>query len=202
MIRGENIGKRFGARTVLRGLSFEVARGEAVAVRGENGAGKSTLLKIVAGLVVPTTGKMTCELAGTAREWCGLGAPDAPLPRELTCRENLEFLATLRGLPLEIVDVQLEKFGLRSRRFDLAGELSSGLRTRLQLAAATLHSPEVLLLDEPSANLDASGRALLEELLADQRARGIVLLATNDEREAVLCDRSLEVKGVSAQRAL
>ncbi|HEX8552669.1 MAG TPA: ABC transporter ATP-binding protein [Abditibacteriaceae bacterium] len=194
MIRGENIGKRFGARTVLRGLNFRIERGEAVAVRGENGAGKSTLLKIIAGLVVPTTGKVTCELDGTARDWCGLGAPDAPLPRELTCRENLEFLATLRGLPPESVDAQLEKFGLRLRRFDLAGELSSGLRTRLQLAAATLHSPQVLLLDEPSANLDASGRAMLEEMLVEQRTRGIVLLATNDEREAALCDRSLSVK--------
>jgi len=193
MLQGENVGKRYGTRAVLRGLNFSLQRGQVAAVVGPNGAGKSTLLKIVAGLVQPSVGQVTCELAGAPRLWCGLSAPGAPLPRELTARENLEFIARLRGLSLASMDAHLDVWHLRPRRNDLTGELSSGLRTRLQLAAATLHAPGVLLLDEPSANLDEAGRELLQALLLHQRVRGVALVATNDDREAALCDVRIEV---------
>lgn len=130
----------------------------------------------------------------TGLKWrCGLAAPDAPLPRELTVGENVEFVARVRGLPHDARSVasHLEKFGLNTRRDDLAGDLSSGLRARLQLAVALLHAPPVLLLDEPSANLDEAGRALLRRLLDEQRRRGVTLVATNDEREAALCDERI-----------
>lgn len=193
MLQGENLGKRYGNRIVLRGLNFQLPRGQVAAVVGPNGAGKSTLLKIVAGLVEPSVGRVTCEAEGVARAWCGLSAPDAPLPRELTAHENLEFIARLRGLPVEMLDAHLDAWHLGTRRNDLTGELSSGLRTRLQLAAATLHAPAVLLLDEPSANLDEAGRELLQALLLRQREHGIALVATNDEREAALCDTRIPV---------
>ena len=195
MLRGEKLGKRFGSRIVLRNLDFCVECGQIAAVVGPNGAGKSTLLKIVAGLVAPSAGKVKCDLIGEPGLWCGLCAPDAPLPRELSAHENLEFIARLRGLARETPDAHLDRWQLRARRNDLAGELSSGLRTRLQLAAATMHSPGVLLLDEPSANLDEAGRELLKQLLLDQREHGIALLATNDEREAALCDIRIDVCG-------
>lgn len=194
MLRGENLGKRFGSRIVLRNLSFCVERGQIAAVVGPNGAGKSTLLKIVAGLVAPSAGHIHCDIPGEAPNWCGLSAPDAPLPRELTAHENLEFIARLRGLPSTTPDAHLEHWHLHPRRHDLTGELSSGLRTRLQLAAATLHEPCVLLLDEPSANLDEAGRDLLKQLLLQQRGHGLALLATNDEREAALCDIRIDVR--------
>ena len=129
--------------------------------------------------------------AGVELKWlCGLAAPDAPLPRELTVGENVEFVARVRGLPHDArsIAAHLEKFGLGARRDDLTGDLSSGLRARLQLAVSLLHAPPVLLLDEPSANLDEAGRALLRRLLDEQRTRGVALVATNDEREAALCD--------------
>jgi len=201
MLHAEKIGKRFGARIVLRGLSFEIAPGSIAAIVGANGAGKSTLLKIICGLTAPSVGNVAWrddkgEFAGRdLGRNCGLAAPDAPLPRELTALENLEFLARLRGLPCEreTLLAHLDRWHLRARANDFAGDLSSGLRARLGLAAATLHSPQILLLDEPGANLDSDGRALLQNALQAQREIGIALVATNDAREADLCDARIEV---------
>jgi ABC-type multidrug transport system ATPase subunit len=124
-----------------------------------------------------------------------LSAPDAPVYRELTAFENLEFIARVRGC-LEAGDAlatHLNKWLPRVRHNDPAGDLSSGLRTRLQLAVATLHAPLILLLDEPSANLDDAGRALLHEALDEQRRLGLALVATNDPREAKWCDTRIEL---------
>jgi heme exporter protein A len=199
MLRGEKLGKRFGQRAVFRGLEFAIEVGGVVAVVGSNGSGKSTLLKIVAGLVEPTLGRVTWNETTVGRELgllCGLSAPDAPVYRELTALENLQFVARLRGLQLDEAQLteHLERWKLKARRNDFAGDLSSGLRTRLQLAVANLHAPPILLLDEPSANLDEAGRALLHELLNEQRERGIALVATNDPREVELCDTQVTVE--------
>ncbi len=208
MLIARKLSKRFGARTAFRDVNFQVASGQVAAVVGSNGAGKSTLLRIVAALMRPSSGDIAWRddaKSGDARidenrdselRWmCGLAAPDAPLPRELSCAENLRFIARVRGLACDAdwAASHLERFGLRLRRDDLTGDLSSGLRARLQLAAATLHEPKILLLDEPSANLDEAGRALLQQVLDGQRARGLVLLATNDEREAACCDFRIEL---------
>ncbi len=195
-LRATNLGKRYGSRVVLRGLDFSVPAGAVAAVVGANGAGKSTLLRVVAGLTRASVGTVTWnddEQAVTAPhfKWlCGLSAPDAPLYRELTVQENLEFFSRARGLQFGTGQLEkyLDKFALRARSSDFVGDLSSGLRTRLQLAVATLHTPPVLLLDEPGANLDDAGRRILERTLNEQRQRGMALVATNDAREAELCD--------------
>ncbi len=196
------LGKRYGARIVFKNLGFSVQSGSVAAILGVNGAGKSTLLRIVAGLLRPDAGEIKVvapqgDISGGAlREICGLSAPDAPVYRELTCFENLEFFAQARGVDFSETALlaQLEKFALRNRRHDLAGDLSSGLRARLQLAVATLHAPRVLLLDEPSANLDEAGRTLLKQVLQEQRTRGFALVATNDTRDLELCDEKIEVR--------
>ena len=197
------LGKRYGARIVFKNLEFSVQSGSVAAILGVNGAGKSTLLRIVAGLLRPDVGEIKVVApqgdicGGALREICGLSAPDAPVYRELTCFENLEFFAQARSVVFSesTLLLQLEKFALRHRRHDLAGDLSSGLRARLQLAVATLHAPPVLLLDEPSANLDEAGRALLKQVLQEQKARGFALVATNDTRDLELCDERIAVGG-------
>lgn len=201
MLTAAGLGKRYGARLVFRGLNFEVAPGAVAAVVGANGAGKSTLLRIVAGLMRPSAGTVAWHLAGEpavtkSLQWhCGLAAPDAPIYRELTALENLEFFARVRNLPLDTGAclAHLERLGLRQRHRDLAGDLSSGLRVRLQLAVATLHEPPILLLDEPSANLDVAGRDLVREVIAAQRTCGVALVATNDTRDLELCDSEIRL---------
>lgn len=193
----EKLAKRYGMRAVFRDVSFTLASGRAAAIVGSNGAGKSTLLRLVAELLRPSLGGVWWRNARGEKEecgaLCGLAAPDAPLYRELTALENLEFVARVRGLKLDASALQshLENFALGKRGADLAGDLSSGLRARLGLAVATLHTPPILLLDEPGANLDDAGRELLARVLAEQRARGVALVATNDAREAALCDENI-----------
>lgn len=197
MLSARKLAKRYGDRVVFRDLDFDVAPSACVAVLGANGAGKSTLLRIVAGLMRPSLGAVTWgETKATAaqlRRYCGLAAPDAPVYRELSVAENLDFFARAGGRPTSAENLQahLARFELAARQGDLAGDLSSGLRARLQLAVATLHEPPILLLDEPSANLDEAGRALLGDLLQEQRGRGIVLLATNDSRDADRCEAQI-----------
>lgn len=205
MLVAQKLGKRYGARAVFRDVDFVVERGTVAAVVGANGAGKSTLLKIVAGLVRASAGAVLWhedagdqkhEIAGADLQWlCGLSAPDAPVYRELTAFENIEFFARVRGRSGvgDRLATHLGKWLPRVRHNDLAGDLSSGLRTRLQLAVATLHAPLILLLDEPSANLDDAGRALLHEALDEQRRLGLALVATNDPREAEWCDTRIEL---------
>jgi heme exporter protein A len=197
-VRAAKLGKRFGARVVFKNLEFAVSSGTVAAILGANGAGKSTLLRLVCGLMRPDAGTIMVqtpqgEISGAAlRGLCGLAAPDAPLYRELTCAENLEFFAQARGVVCDISG-HLERFALGKRQGDLAGDLSSGLRARLQLAVATLHTPPILLLDEPSANLDEAGRELLKRVLDEQREHGLALVATNDARDLELCDERIWV---------
>jgi heme exporter protein A len=201
-LQARGLAKRYGARRVFGPLDFDVASGTVVAVVGRNGAGKSSLLKIVAHLERATRGsigwrdeKSSAVESEELRALCGLSAPDASWPRELTALENLEFVARVRGLDKSSSDLMahLEDFGLRGRDASLTGDLSSGLRTRLSLALATLHAPPILLLDEPSANLDEAGRELVQRVLVQQRACGITLLATNDDREVEWCDVRIEL---------
>jgi heme exporter protein A len=191
MLQARSLSKRFGARIVLRNLDFEVESGQCIAVVGRNGAGKSTLLRLVAGLLAPSRGEVNWQGAST-RGQCALSAPDAPLYRELTCLENLRFFAQ-NARDEAILRAHLQKFDLESRADDLAGDLSSGLRARLQLAVAAWFEAPILLLDEPSANLDESGRELVQNLIAAQRSRGITLLATNDARDLSWCDGQIDI---------
>ncbi len=182
---------------VLRDASFDVAVGEVLGIVGRNGAGKSTLLRIVAGLIVPSRGSIAWNGA-TTRGQCALCAPDAPLYRELSCLENLAFFAG--EADPETLRAHLARFDLGTRAGDLAGDLSSGLRARLGLCVAAYFAENghpILLLDEPTANLDDAGRSLVEQLVREHRPRGVTLLATNDARDLVMCDRVLDVTGSS-----
>lgn len=190
MLTVRRVFKRYESRLVLRDLNFEIAPGACIAIVGPNGSGKSTLLRLVAGLLVPSRGEILWNGAIT-RGHCALAAPDAPVYRELSCLENLKFFSG--GAPTAQLENQLAQWDLGKRRDDLAGELSSGLRARLALAVASWFETPILLLDEPSANLDEGGRALVESLIQKQRARGVTLLATNDARDFAWCDGEVRV---------
>ena len=191
MLEARQLSHRFGARVVLRRLDFRLESGSCAAVVGRNGAGKSTLLRIVAGLIEPSRGQLSWN-GVKPRAHCALAAPDAPLYRELTCRENLRFFAG-DGAREEELQAHLARWDLAKRAGDFTGELSSGLRARLGLAVASWFGLPILLLDEPSANLDESGRELVAALIEEQKTRGVVLLATNDARDLAWCDGEIRV---------
>ena len=199
----ENVRKNFGARAVLRGLSFAAVGGEVLAIVGPNGTGKSTLLKIVAGLLRPSAGQVTITFGQTTvrdavlrRRLIGYAAPDIAFYPELSARENLQFFADVRGEGKVVGRGAelLQQVGLAGREDDPVSAYSSGMRQRLRLAFALLHRPPVLLLDEPSLALDETGSALVGSIIAAQKASGgLTVLATNDAQEAALGDRRIIV---------
>ena len=197
------LGKRFGRRRVFENLDVEVGHGEALVVTGPNGSGKSTLLLVIAGLLRPTRGRVVASLDGMPlafedrREWLGMVAPDLTLYAELTALENLHFFETIRGRRPEETSLLalLDRVGLKGRGRDRVGTFSSGMRQRLKYAFALAHAPMILLLDEPTANLDISGVSMVEEVIAEQRQRGVLVLATNEPEEVRHGNKRLALGG-------
>lgn len=201
----ENIVFRYGERSALAGVSFNVRENEIFGVLGPNGGGKSTLFKILATMLPPYSG--TAQIAGfdvdrqssDVRRHIGVVFQSQSLDRKLTVSENLRAqgrLFGLRGRKLAArMDEVLDRLGLAPRRNDLVAALSGGLRQRVEIAKGLLHAPSVLLMDEPSTGLDPGARlelwAYIEEL---RRSQGVtVLLTTHILDEADRCDRILLV---------
>lgn len=202
------VGHRFGVRPVFEGVDLEVRAGQVGVIAGSNGSGKSTLLRIVAGLISPTQGEVKLCREGRSlelihrRRYLGYVAPDLALYKELTGVENLIFFAKLRGIDpsRDLLRRSLERVGLLGRGGDLVGDYSSGMRQRLKYAFALLGDPPILLLDEPTANLDARGAEMVEGLITEQRARpggGMVLIGTNEPHEERWGDITLRLTAAS-----
>ncbi len=199
----QGLGKRYGRLRVFRGIETAVESGQVLVLAGRNGSGKSTLLRIIAGLTRPSAGQMSFFEDGRPlspeerRRRLGLVAVDVALYGELTAWENLTFFARVRGLGLsrEEGELLLKEVGLAGRGDDLVQTYSSGMRQRLKYACALLHNPPLLLLDEPGSNLDEAGQAMVAALIARQRERGLVVLATNDPAEVAYGDVVLRLEG-------
>ena len=195
----DGVSKAFGRRRICSDLSLELKPGDCLAVVGPNGSGKTTLLKLLCGLLRPDQGAIRYEVAGTAQErvnWyrhVGLVAPDLALYDELTALENLHFLSRVGGWARSEMELRslVDEVGLAGREDDLIGTFSSGMKQRLKYAAALMKSPPLLLLDEPTANLDEAGVVVVHRIIDEHRSRGICILATNDLREAELAERRI-----------
>ncbi len=189
MIEVRKLVKRFGLKTVLRGLDFEARTGEFVALVGPNGAGKTTFLRILASLSRPTMGKV--QVAGFAlpgqaaavRRRLGVVSHQPLLYGDLTAEENLRFYGRMYGLEnLEArVDEVLAMVGLTARRRDLVRTFSRGMQQRLAIGRAVLHDPDVMLFDEPYTGLDQDAASMLDEVLRSVAARGRTVVMTSHD---------------------
>jgi len=181
MIRARGVGRRFGEKRVLAGVDLDVGAGALLLVTGPNGAGKTTLLRLIAGLIVPTSGELEVA-AGRAR--IGFLAHEPLVYRELTPLENLELYGRLYRVRerRERIGMLLERFGLWDARHEQTSALSRGMLQRLALCRTLLHDPELLLFDEPFTALDAAGSELLLDELAADAARTIVVASHQPER--------------------
>jgi heme exporter protein A len=175
--------------TVLRGVHLDVRPGEFVTLVGPNGAGKSTLMRIMATLLQPTAGEVTIggwllpQYGERVRRYIGLVSHQPMLYGDLTAAENLHFFARLYGLPdgEKRVATALKQVGLAARQRDPVRTFSRGMVQRLTIARATLHEPEVLLLDEPYTGLDQDASHLLDDLLKREKGHGrTILMITHD----------------------
>ena len=188
-VTATDLGRHFGRRKALTQVTFECRSGEVLGLLGPNGAGKSTLIAILATLLAPSTGRVTYggrtvgEVGAELRSRLGLLGHDLYLYPELTARENLLFFSRLYGLPDAVhrTSAALEAAGLADRADDQVLSFSRGMRQRLALERALIHSPRLLLLDEPFTGLDqASSTALVERLQVLKRDGCLIVLATHD----------------------
>ncbi len=196
MIRIESLTKRYGKTTVVDDFNVSVPQGEAIALWGPNGAGKTTVVRCILGLLefegnVEVGGLDVRKFGKSTRSQMGYVAQQLAFYDDLTVLETLDFSASLRHLPTERVDEVLGLVDLGSHHDKRVRELSGGLRQRLGLAAALLPDPPVLLLDEPTSNLDAAARESAVALLDDLRSQGRTLVVTSHHLEEVgmLVDR-------------
>ena len=181
--------KRFGLKTVLRGLDFQVAQGEFVALLGPNGAGKTTFLRILASLSRPSLGEIQVagyslpHQAAQVRQKLGVVSHMPLLYGDLTAEENLRFFGhmyNVSNLNQRIGEV-LDLVGLASRRRDLVRTFSRGMQQRLAIGRAVLHDPEVMLFDEPHTGLDQDACDMLDKVLRDVAARGRTVVMTSHD---------------------
>ena len=197
----EGVWRHYGVTPALRGVSVAVGAGELFGLLGPNGAGKTSLLSLLAGLADPTEGHVTLfgERLTTRtpelRRHVGLATQDLAIYPDLTARENLWFFGRLYGMGgtdlSTRVDDMLAAVALSDRAGDRAGTFSGGMKRRLNLAAAVLHRPKLLLLDEPTAGVDPQSRNHIFEQVRALNAAGLTVIYTSHYMEEVqtLCPR-------------
>lgn len=212
----KGVAKSFRKQEVLKDISFEVKRGEIFGIVGSSGSGKSTLLKIITGNMLPDKGEVLFEpkdLAGYSllepsahlqsiyknlnalKRTVGYSAQNPSFYEKLTCLENIDFFGSLYKLPSEILKINskilLKLVGLDSWKKKLAGDLSGGMKKRLDLACSLVHDPKILVLDEPTADLDFLLREQMWSLIRKIRQKGTTVIMSShfiDEIEG-LCDK-------------
>jgi ABC-2 type transport system ATP-binding protein len=190
--------KRFGNKTAVSGVDIQMPRGAVWGFLGPNGSGKTTTIRMICGLLKATEGEGTCLGFDIRRDTDRIKARTGYMTQkfsfwsDMTIRENLEFVARLYRLPdlKATVDETLEKLGLTHRQRQLAGALSGGWKQRMALAAVTMHRPQLLLLDEPTAGVDPlARREFWDEIHAFASQGMTVLVSTHYMDEAERCDR-------------
>jgi len=202
LITVDQVTRRFGTFTAVDKVSFDLPRGKVFGFLGPNGSGKSTTIRMLAGLLAPTSGRITgfdgLDVTKDTERWksrLGYMSQKFSLYLDLTVEENLRFYGTIYGLDRdrvrERIDVLAKRLRFEKIRHVLTDGLSTGLRQRVALAAALLHEPELLFLDEPTGGVDPRGRRLFWDLIYELAAdRGMtVLVTTHYMDEAEQCDR-------------
>lgn len=186
-LSGHKLTKMFNRRVIFEDISFSLQRRHTLLISGPNGSGKSTLVKMISGVLTPTRGEVRTLCDGfdampMLHSIIGLVSPYLQMYEEFSARENLQFSLAARGLRHLRREIQplLENLQLKGRLDDPVRTFSSGMKQRVKYAFALIHQPPILILDEPMANLDASGIGMVKNIMAQQQAEGILVVATND----------------------
>jgi ABC-2 type transport system ATP-binding protein len=201
ILRCEGLIRRFGDRTAVDGVSFEIAQGETYGLLGPNGSGKTTTISMLSGILTANEG--TVELVGNpitpaaveAKRAIGLVPQEIALYEDLTAAENLRFFGRLQGLGAKKlkarIDDVLEVVSLRDRANDRVDEFSGGMKRRVNIAVGLLHGPQLLVLDEPTVGVDPQSRNQILASVETLGTAGMAVLYTTHYMEEAerLCDR-------------
>lgn len=199
VLRAENLTKKFNRKVIFENINFELSQGSSTAITGRNGSGKSTLIKIIANLLSSSSGTLNIsensELVKKENfyRYIGFVSPYLNLYDEFTGKENLEIIADIRNIGHDNIDNVLKRVGLFDRRNDLLKIYSSGMKQRLKIAFSILHNPQILLLDEPTSNLDIDGVGIVDNIAGEYKKDRILIIATNDAHEKSLCESEINL---------
>ncbi len=203
MVEFQRVAFSYNGAEVLHRISFVLKRGEIVGLLGPNGAGKTTTLKIIAGILAPASGTVSVcgfpvpEQAVSVKQRIGYVPETAAVFESLTGQEFLELCGRLHDVEEAVLQARianiLETFGLSSDRVSLLDTYSKGMRQKILIAAALLHNPELVLLDEPLSGLDVNAAILIKDLLAALAREGKTILYSSHVLDVVekICDRVL-----------
>ncbi|HPN38436.1 MAG TPA: ABC transporter ATP-binding protein [Melioribacteraceae bacterium] len=200
LIELDNISKTFGRRLIFKNISSKFNSPDIIGVAGKNGAGKSTFVKILANLISPTKGKIKHFINNKLIEpekvynYTGFVAPYLVLYDEFTALENLFYCCKIRGINYEIEYAKelLKNVNLFERRNDYVKTYSSGMKQRLKYAFALIHNPNLIILDEPTSNLDNAGKDLVYNFISSLGKEKLIVLASNEQTELKYCSKIIE----------
>lgn len=201
MLAVRELRKSFGEFEAVKGVSFQVEQGESFGLLGPNGAGKSTVINMITGLYAPTSGNVyvkdidVVRKTKQAQKWIGVVPQEIALYQSMSARENLKFWGKMYGLfGIELdksIDKVLEIIGLMDRAKDKVETFSGGMKRRVNIGAAILHNPELLIMDEPTVGIDPQSRNHILETVKHLNSEGITIIYTSHYMEEVeyLCSR-------------
>jgi heme exporter protein A len=197
-----SLNKVFGRRLIFNNINFKFTDNGIFGISGPNGSGKSTLIKIIAGVTSPSSGKIlhnhhsTPVIPEKLHNYIGFVSPYLVLYDEFSAWENLNYFSEIRNVPFnrDKVNFLLDKFLLFNRKDDFVKTYSSGMKQRLKFIFALMHSPQLLLLDEPTSNLDAEGKEKVYSILQKESGSSIIIIASNDESDLEFCSALIQLE--------
>jgi heme exporter protein A len=201
-LQAEGLTKKFDRKIIFENVNFELTGKSSVAITGKNGSGKSTLIKIIANLLTQSSGELNLFSEGKkvkkeiVYRYIGFVSPYLNLYDEFTGAENLKIASAIRGISGDNADSVLKRVGLFERRHDLLKIYSSGMKQRLKIAFSIFHDPQILLLDEPTSNLDLEGVSVVDDIAGEYKKDRILIIATNDAHEKSLCDSEINLNKI------
>ncbi|SES28794.1 ABC transporter ATP-binding protein [Psychrobacillus sp. OK032] len=201
MLQAVDLHKKFKTKEVVRQVNMQLEAGESVGLLGPNGAGKSTTISMLSSLVMPTSGEVLWNNVSinknpeALRKTLGVVPQEIALYPELSAKENLHFFGRIYGLKGQLLakrtEETLQKIGLSDRKNDIVKTFSGGMKRRLNIGAALLHKPSILIMDEPTVGIDPQSRAYILDTVKQLVEEGMTLLYTSHYMEEVelLCDK-------------
>ena len=201
-VEADSLKKVFGRRLIFNNINFKFENNGIFGISGPNGSGKSTLVKIIAGINSPSAGKIIhlsqnkIILPELLHNHIGFVSPYLVLYDEFSAWENLNYFSEIRNITFdsEKVNFLLDRFLLMNRKDDFVKTYSSGMKQRLKFIFALMHSPQLLILDEPTSNLDAEGKEKVYSILVKESVSSIVIIASNEESDLEICSSRLQLE--------